>query len=401
MAAPNPVDTYSRFMVEVFDQRAAFPAPRAWQSLFGNPESASVTHFSRDEATVNIDIIKASGRRLAAMVPRGQSSSATDKNNITNYEYTNIIRKWPLIEEEGNINSTQLLDRLPGDNPYAVRTQLDRNRQLALDAHYDQVRNTLRTWEYCARQSMLTGKQPAIIGTTNNALIYDFYRPASHTIGVPLPWDTGSPDILKDIDDACTLAEIDSGRTPNVLILGGDALNAFIKDGVVQTIADIRNYDLIWIGTNFQPPSEFNRYIENGWTPIAQLKTPKGRWLWIFTNNKTFTNNAGTTEYWMPLDKAVLLNSSARFDRYFGPRDRMPVTAVEMQWYMQMFGFPMNAPPMPPELGDPGAVIIPQAFYFDAYMPEAKKTTVIRTQSAPIFATTETDAIVVLEDLIA
>lgn len=400
MPTPNPVDIYSRFMVEVFDERAAFPAPRAFQSLFGNPNSASVTHFSVDEETVDIDIIKANGERLAATVHRGQSSNATDSKNMTDYQFTNITRKWPLIEEVGNINSTQLLKRLPGDNPYAIRTQMDRNRALALDIHTDKVRKSIRTWEFFARESILTGKHPAIIGTTNNALIYDFYRLPSHTVGVPLPWDTGSPDILKDIDDACTLSEIDSGRTPDFMAFGGDAMRAFIKDTTVKALSDIKNYELIRVGENFQPPSQFSRYTANGWTAIAKLITPQGRQLWIFTNTKTFTNNAGTTENWMPLDKAILLNSSARFDRYFGPRDRMPVTPSEMQWYMQMFGFPMNAPPMPPEVGDLGAVILPQAFYFDAYMPDAKKTTVIRTQSAPIFPTTETDAVVILEDLI-
>jgi len=400
MATPNPVDFYSRYMVEMFDQRAAFPSAHAFLSFFGNPVSPAKTHFSQDEKSVDIDIIKGNGRRLAATVHRGQSSNAIDSKNTTDYEFTNISRKWPLIEEVDNINSTQLLNRLPGDNPYERRTQMDRNRALALDLHTDQVRKTIRTWEYFAREAVLTGKHPAIIGTTNNALIYDFYRLPSHTIGVPAPWDTGTPDILGDIDKALTLVENDSGRIPDFLALGGSALNAFIKDTTVKALADIKNYELIRVGDNFQPPTQYSRYTNNGWTAIAQLITPLGRRVWIFTNSRTFTNNAGTSEYWMPLDKAFLLNTEARFDRYFGPRDRMPVTPVEAQWYMQNFGFSMMAPPMPPEITNIGSIIMPQAFFFDAYTPEDKKTTVMRMQSAPIFPTTETDAIAVLTDLI-
>jgi len=401
MATPNPVDQYSRFMAMVFDDRAAFPAPHAFQSFFGNPEAAGMTFFSRDEGTVDIDIIRANGERLAATVHRGQSSNAIDSKNVTDYQYTPITRKWPLIEEGGNINSTQLLRRLLGDNPYQARTQMDRNRALALNIHYDHVRKSMRTWEFFSRESILTGKHPAIIGTTNNALIYDFYRNPTHTIAVPAPWDTGTPDILKDIDDAISVAEEDSGRTPDFMGIGGDAIRAFQADAEVKEKADIKNYELIRVGENFQPPPRFSRYTENGWTAIAQLVTPEGRKIWLFTNSKTFTNNAGTTERWMPLDQAFLLSTQARFDRYFGPRDRMPVTPAEMQWYMQMFGFSMSAPPMPPETDRTGNVIMPEAFYYDAYMPEGKKTVVIRTQSAPIFATTETDAIVVLTDLIS
>lgn len=400
MSTPNPVDFYSRYMVDMFDQRDAFPAPRAFQSFFGNPATAAITHFSIDEMTVDIDILKANGERLAATIHRGQSSNPVDTKHITDYEWSNINRKWPLVEEAGNINSTQLLKRQPGDNPYQRRTQYDRNLKLARDIHNDHIRKSIRTWEFYARESIITGKQPAIIGTTNNALIYDFYRPASHTIAVPVPWDNGSQDILKDIDDALTIAEVDSGRIPDFIGLGGDAMRAFIKDTTVKSLADVKNFELIRAGTNFQPPAQFQRFVDAGWTPYAMLITPYGRNVWIFTNSKTFTNNSDNTEYWMPLDKAILLNSGARFDRYFGPRDRMPVTPSEAMWYQEFFGFSMTAPPMPANVMTEGGIIVPEAFYFDAYMPDGKKTVVMRTQSAPIFATTETDAIVVLEDLI-
>lgn len=400
MPTPNPVDFYSRYMVETFDQRDVQATPRAFQSFFGNPVGGGITHFSVDEMTVDIDVLKANGERLAAMVHRGQSSSPTDVKNVTDYEWSNINRKWPLIEESSNINSTQLLKRQFGDNPYQRSTQLDRNRQLARDAHNDHIRKSVRTNEYCAMQSILTGKQPAIIGTTNAAWIYDYYRLASHIIGVPVPWDNGAQDILADIDNALDIGRQDSFRHLDFLAIGGDAMRAFIKDTTVKSLADIKNYELIRVGDNFQPPAKYNRFTQAGWTAVAQLITPKGKRVWIFTNNDIYTDSAGDSQNYMPLDKAFLLSSQARFDRYFGPRDRLPVTQSEAMWYQEYFGFSMMAPPMPANVMTEGGIIVPEAFYFDAYMTNGKKTVVIRTQSAPIYATTETDAIVVLEDLI-
>jgi hypothetical protein len=59
----------------------------------------------------------------------------------------------------------------------------------------------------------------------------------------------------------------------------------------------------------------------------------------------------------------------------------------------------MDVPPMPPNIKDPGAVVMPQMFYDYAVQEDPKKIKLV-TQSAPIFATTQTDAFVVLENLI-
>ena len=400
MSTPNTTDFYTRYMIQYFDQRANFPVPRGFQSFFGNPEGAAATHFSPNAGICEIDIIKANGERLAATVHRGQSSDPTDRRNVTDYKYTNIVRQYPLIEEAANINSNQLIQRQPGDNTYQEKTRLERNRRIALDAHYDHMRKSIRTWEYWARESIISGQQSAIIGTTNTALIYDFYRPSGNTISVATAWDTGSADILGDIDAAITRAREVSGRRPDFMGIAGDAFRAFLADDEVEANADNRNYEFIRVGKNTNVPARFNRYIQNGWVPVGQLFTPLGRDIWIFTYDEVFTNNAGTTENWFPSGKALFLSSRARFDRYFGPMDRLPITPMEAQWYQQMFGFNMTAPPMPPEMENPGNVIVPQAFYFDAYVPKDNKNIVMRTQSAPIFATTETDAIVVLDGLI-
>ncbi len=59
----------------------------------------------------------------------------------------------------------------------------------------------------------------------------------------------------------------------------------------------------------------------------------------------------------------------------------------------------MLAPPMPPNIKNLGSVITPAMFYSDAYKAQDDKKVTIRTQAAPIFATTQTDAFVTFRGL--
>lgn len=397
---PNPVDQYTRFFVNIFDSRTVQATPRSFQSFFGNPAGGGLTIFELDQALAEIEIIKADGEKLAPLVHRGQSSTPIDVDRITDYEWSNIGRVWPLAELLSNINSAKLLLRNPGDNPYARRTQLDRARQKARDLHYEHMRRLIRLFEYLASVSILTGKQPVIKGTTNTDLIYDFYRLASHTIGVPVAWDTGSADIIADIDNALDVGRADSYRTLDFMAIGGTAMAAFTNDDNIQKLADNLRFELINIDNKASIPQKYKRYIDAGWIARARLVTYQGREIYIFCNNDVYTDEAGATVNYMPLDKAFLLSTEARFDRHFGPRDRLPVTPMEVQWYQQMFGMNMMAPMLPPNTSTEGNIIVPEAFFFDAYPGKDKKNVTMRTQAAPIFATTETDAIVVLEDLI-
>ena len=401
MSTPNATDFYSRFMVEMFDEREVQATPRAFQALFGNPLGASRTVFSEDQGTVEIDILRANGERLSAMVHRGQvSDDVSRQKNATDQKYTNVVRVYPLIEEEGNINSQQLLKRQAGDNPFARRTQIDRMRDLARVIHYDHMRKMIRTNEYLASQSILTGKMPAIIGTTNTSLLYDFYRKATHTYNVTNKWDSGSQNILGDIDGALDLIRQDAFMKGDFMAIGGSAMKALIEDTTTQTLADNRRFELIQVSLNFPVPPRFARLVEAGWTAYGRLRTPKGREVWMFTNDDIYTDSSSATQNYMPLDKAIIMPVGARMDRYFGPRDRLPVTSQEAAWYNEMFGFNMEVPPLPPNVETSSGIIVPASFFSDAYTPDGKKTVILRTQQAPIFATTQTDSIVVLGDIV-
>lgn len=392
-------DEYTRFMVELFDQVKKLRIPTGGQSFFGDPSNGGITSFDEDAATVEIDILKANGERLAAMVHRGQSSHDVNKNNIIGENYTNIIREYPLIEETASINSAKLLLRQPGENPFSGRTRRQRNQDKALRYNFDMIQKIGRLYEYLCWQSLLNGEHPAIYGTTNSDLIYDFYRLATHIITVTNAWNSGSQDIMGDIDAACYLIEADGLGEANYMLLGEDAQGDFINDTNVQALADNRRFELIEVSTNNPVPNEYSKLINNGFIARGRLRTPGGRNLWIFNYNKNYTIPGGSTKTrFLPKDQALIGDISARFDRHFGPPDRLPVTMEERAMYQDYFGFNMDSPPMPPETNT-GNVLPMASMFFDAYRSEDKKTIRMRAQAAPIFPTTETDLLVTLKGL--
>lgn len=396
---PLAVDQYSRAMVEAFDDRQIIGVPTVFQAFFGRPETGGMTLFSPNANLVEIDILRGN-ERLAAMIHRGTNSrTVAGQKNTNEQKFSSISRKYPLLEEEGDINADQLNFRMANENPYVQKTKLDRLRMLGLNHHMEHVRRMARTFEYLAAQSIIDGTMPAIIGTTNTDLLYDFYRLATHIVTVGTAWDA-SGDILGDIDGGCDLIRQDGHVMPDMIIFGKDVVDPFIKDTTVAAVADNRRFELIEVSTNNPVPAKYARFVESGAIPRGRLRTPAGYELWMFSYIDSYDNASGTTTPYLPVDQAVLAYSGARCDRYFGPSEVLPMTPQRSAWYNDIFGFNPMAVPMPPKIKGAGDIIRPEMFYFDAYAGENHKTLTIRSQAAPIFATTQTDAFVTLKGLL-
>lgn len=397
---PNATDPFSRFMAEVFDDRKLIAVSTGFQAFFGRPETGAETVISPDSNAVDIDIIRGN-EKISALIPRGTVSRPLGSNqkNIQEGRFSTFSRKYPLAEEEGDINADQLIYRLAGENPYQQRTRLDRMRQLALNIHTESIRRIIRMDEVLAAQSILSGKQDAIIGTTDTDLQYDFRRLAAHIVTVGTAWNGVSPDVLGDIDAACDKLRANGKVLPDFMGFGSDAMSDFLKDSNIKSLADNRRIDFVQAGVGLQVPPKFQRFIDAGWIMQGRLRTFKGYELYLFTYLDVYTNSGGTATKYMPSDQAFITSTNARFDRYFGPAEQLPMIPQRMQLYMELFGFNPEVPPMPANMRAPGTIIDPSTFYVDAYVAADWKKVTVRTQHAPIFATTQTDAIVTLKGL--
>ncbi len=393
MLSPNTVDIYSRYMDELFDEKEIINVDTVYQQFFGKPAfGGSKTIYSPDSGVVEIDIMRGN-ERLAALIHRGTNSRFLNMmSNTEAQNFSSFSRVYPLAEELGDITASQILKRMGGENPYDQRPRIERLRELAREHHLEHIRRYVRLFEVLAGLSLLGGQQPAILGSTNADNWYDFRRNAAHIVQPTVPWDDPAATILADLDAAIDLLRINGHVRPNVMFMGGNVANVVLSDTVIQRFADIKGYSLVRVGPENNPPSSLQALIDAGADPIGRITTPQGRTLWMFTYGAVFTDAAGNAEHYLPLNTCFLAYYGARCDRYFGPAERLPIIPSDNAWYQEMFGMNMLTPVMPANIKNVGAVVTPAMFYCDAYPAGDKKKVTIRTQSAPIFATTQTDA---------
>jgi hypothetical protein len=395
LTTPNATDQYSRYMARKFDEKDIIWNPTGWLSIFGRPETGALTSYSPNSLDVDIDIIRAN-EKIAAMVPRGTVSRklGDTQKNTQSQRYSAFSRTFPLSEEEGDVDSNVILQRMAGENPYENRDKLTRLREHANSIHKEHVRRTIRTWEYLAQQSILEGTMPALIGTVDPDLTYDWRRNAAHVSTLGTAWTNVASDPLADIDAAWTLGRTNGRVSIDYMVLGDDSMNAFLAHADVVEKSDNRRYELIMVDQDMDVPSKYKFLVDAGMTGRGRLKTPGGHKIWMFTYEDIYDNAAGTAVNLMPSGYVLFGYSGARCDRYFGPAENLPMIPLRQQFYQQMFGFNMAAPPMPPNVRGAAHALNPAMLYFDAYASNDWKRVTLRTQSAPIFATTQTDAFV-------
>jgi hypothetical protein len=386
-------------MAGMFDEQKIIGVPTALQAFFGNPANGSQTIFSPDANQVDIDIIRGN-ERTAALVPRGMVSRVLGggQKNLRMEQFSSFSRKYPLSVEEGDVTGENLTTRIAGESAVnSSVTQMDRLRHHAVRIHHESVRREIRLFERLAAESLMTGKQSAILGTANTDLIYDFRRHADMFIQGAVSWAGGLANILADLDLGCSRMRSRGHMTPDMAVFGDGAMNSFIRDATVQKLADNRRFTYISLGDGANMPAKFQRFVDGGMVFQGTVRTPKGYNLNLFTYPDVYTADNGTATKYIADDKVLLTTVGARADRYFGPPEGLPMVPARAQLYREFFGFDPGAPLMPPKIKAAGGVIAPEAFFCDAYVSNDWTRLTIRCQSAPIFATTQTDAFVVLD----
>jgi hypothetical protein len=387
-------------MTGAYDERDIISCSTAFQSFFGNPMANSKTFFSPDSAVVDIDI-RRGNQKLACMIQRGtQARPISLQNKATDTKFSTEGRLYPLIEEVSPLAANQLLTRILGEIPYqnmSGLTKFDRARVYAMDYHKEHLRRIVRRNEYLAAQSMLTGTMPALSGdNVTDDWTYHFHRKSTHNFTTNPLWSGTTPDMLGDLDAACELIRVDGRVTPDMCVMGGYAMELFLYNETIWRTAHNRRYEMIYVNDQLPLPPAYDRFVKAGMICRGKLRTPKGYELWLFTYVDTYQDDAGVAHKYMPDNQVMVTKSDARFDRYFGPSDTFPMTAQRAQWFAEIMGFSPLAIQVPANIKDVGFALPQGAVYCDAYPSVDEKTITIRTQCAPIFATTMTDTISVM-----
>src|SRR4030042_198478 len=401
--APVAVNLYSRYMADKFDERQMIAVNTTGLSFFGRPEHGSKTVYSPDAMAIEIDIIRGN-RKLGAMITRGHDSRDITGKTGTTQNFTNVQRLYPLGEEKSPITASQLVNRLAGEGPYERRSKIDRLRELALNEHLEHIRRFVRTFEYLSWQSLLTGKMPSLIGTTNTDLIYDFQRtaalittPAVLTPATPY-WDSTGSNPITNLETMFKRILVYGKVKPNVVFMADDVMPVFLANANVKDAANKDYYQLVQVAANNPVPSNLPPIFVGGAICRGLVTTPNGYQFWLFSYVSVYEDSAGVVQDYMPGGTVFMGYYGARCDRYFGPSNVLPPSASQMAWYQEMFGFNMAVPPMP-TVANGDAVISAAMFYNDAYEHENQVIN-IRHETPPIFATNHTDAFATLTEVL-
>jgi hypothetical protein len=393
MANPVLLDLFNRYAVDMFDEKQVMQTETVGQCFFGNPATGGRSVYSPDANILEIEI-KRAGRRTAALIPRGTVSQPLGGHlDMSTEKGTSFARSYPLSQEQGNISSDQITKRLIGANAYAGLTRFDVLRAMAMEYHYENINRHVRLFERLAWTSLLTGKMPAILATTNTDLIYDFRRASNNTITPAHGWGNAAGYPLTDIALACDRIRLNGKSRADGIFIGGTALTYLLGNTQFLTqYANKQYFDLVQFRAGESVPPWAKRLESAGAIIWGKMRIPPGYDLVVFTYPASYTNESDADAKFMPDDEAFVFFSGARCDRYFGPPDTLPMIAQRMQWYMETFGFNPMAAPMPRNIL--GSVIEPAMFYIDAFPSEDQRVVTMRTQAAPIFATTMTDCFV-------
>ena len=393
------LDNFSRFMAELFDERDFIAVPTGGLAFFGRSEANGVTGFSPDAEILDQEIIRGN-EKSATLVARGTVSRLLGPNqrNANDVNSTSVARKYPLSIESGDITEAQLKKRLPGELPHSPLTQEERMRALAARTIKENNKRQVRLLERLAWEVITTGKQSAILGEA--VPTYDFYRNSENTISVGVAWDQALAVIMANIDQGCDVYRKNGKIPPDMGIMGGDAMNAFLNDDLVKELADNRRIELIQISETFPVPERFAKFIEGGMEARGRLRTPKGRVLWLFTYDEIYNNDAGDAVNYMPLDKMIISSSRAKYDRYFGPAEFLPISQMKSAFFMERFGMDLISMPGLADVKAGTGVITPEMFIHNAYEDTRGTRISVESHMAPLLIPTMTDTFVVLEDLI-
>lgn len=202
----------TRTMLAALEQM--YPARTFLKDLFFKKADPVTTE------NIDIDIYKGK-RRTATYVSPNDEGNVMSRVGFTTFSY-----KPPYIKEKMALKPTDLLNRQYGATIYQAESPLQRaERQLALDlATLDDA--ITRAEELQASQALFQGQIQLLDG---NWLIFP-QAPTHQITSLEYLWtDTEDSDPLKDLGTWRKLILRDSGLAPDVVVLGTDALEAFLN----------------------------------------------------------------------------------------------------------------------------------------------------------------------------
>lgn len=375
------VQNYTRLMAPVFTDLETIPVFTFFQNLF----TSGQTIIEVDANAIDIDIQRGN-KKLAVYIPRGTDAINLDLNRALLEKFTSDTKLFPLIEELTPITSDMITKRMPGEPVYTPLSKTAKQTALAMKAHREQMNRIIRKMEMSAAESIRTGFQ-----TIHGGLKYDFYRLATHNIAAGTAWSDGANAApITDLSNAGNLIFRDGNRRPTDVIFGSGSWDEFLATTQIKDLANSRRIVHFTADMTVDAPAGYDDWVKSG--VIFQGQVKAGDWkFWMWTYPSIYETDDDVVTQYLPDGEVLIIAKGARYDRYFGPADRLE---VDTTIFKRMFGIG-DISGMSPNVVNSG-IFSSAMFHVDAFGNNNNKAFNVRTQVAPIFPTTEIDTIVKL-----
>jgi hypothetical protein len=384
-------------MVEAFRQRNTMSGNTPFMAFYGNGSNGSQTMFEDSATDVQISLVQNTAK-IAEWGERGISSPVGVDARFFNGESANIVtRAFPIIKGFGTITARDTTFKTPTGAYLPMQDRMQIMRELGGEQGVNAALSHVMRHEYMASEGILTGK------VTVNAAggQFDFKRHTDNTFTVAKVWTDATSTPRKDMGTACRRTQLNGKAKPDACFMSNDMFDAWLVHPETTALADIRRYDITFVGSQgmaeLGSDARYRRFIDAGWMPRAITSVEGGYRLVIFTTLATYTDKTGTEQDLMPASTSFVAATNGRFDRYFGPDDKMPgfyeKSAARAQ---ELFGIAQTGA---------GLITAEAGELFDARMLKFFVTEApdggsvkIEAQSAPIYAPVQANAICVFKE---
>jgi hypothetical protein len=179
------------------------------------------------------EVDKYNGKRHLAMPVHPEHQS----HIVERRSFKTSLVKLPYFKEKKVLSARTLLEREIGIHQYmAGSSPSERTQREVVIAMEDLMARMLRREEKMAADAINTGKV-ALSGTGLDIEI-DFGMPAGNLVTASTLWDAAGADPFKDMQEWAKVAVLASSLRPNVVIMGREALAAFLSNEIVLKVLD-------------------------------------------------------------------------------------------------------------------------------------------------------------------
>jgi hypothetical protein len=255
--------------------------------------------------SVDIDIYKGK-RRVAVYVNPRAVGQTVDRIGYTTYTY-----KPPYLKPKMATTAEDILKRQPGEILYSNNLSNEQRaaQQMAKDmAELDGI--ITRAEELQAKQALFDSLVE-VHDIDGNDVVADitFPRESTHTVDLTATgetaWDATGANPLEDLRTWKRLNIKDSGIASDIVVMGSDAANEFLKNSYVMDALDNRKYELGNILMEAQ---------ELGVTYIGRIEGVD-----IYAYDEWYVEpSTGTETEMVPAKKVLVGSTRARCERVYG-----------------------------------------------------------------------------------